>query len=235
MISRESLIKLLEQKEQVLLINEISVDKLSEMFGSDFAAMKGYSQNNPHHCYDLLTHTLRSVNNLDIFCSNPKELPFLKVAALYHDVGKPSVVKQKNGRNVFYGHAAKSAEILKPILVQMGFDFQEIERIMFYVKHHDDFISFKLNDEMPPKKNPYIKLISPLEVKKQLSQTIKKCETSHEYLPSKVDYINLLSLCCADASAQSEMVIVNGIDTDGRDKKIRRMKAIQSIIEKISF
>jgi len=235
MISRESLIKLLEQKEQVLLINEISVDKLSEMFGSDFAAMKGYSQNNPHHCYDLLTHTLRSVYNLDIFSSSSNELPFLKVAALYHDVGKPSVVRRKDDRNVFYGHAAKSAELLKPILVQMGFDSQENGRILFYVKHHDDFISFKLRDEMPLNKNPYIKLISPFEVKKQISQTIKKCEMSQEYLPSKVDFINLLSLCCADASAQSEIVVIDGIDADGRDKKIKRMKTIQSIIKKISF
>ena len=232
MISRESLIELLENKEQVLLINEISVDKLSEMFGSAFAAMKGYSQNNPHHCYDLLTHTLRSINNLDIFCSNPNELPLLKVAALYHDVGKPSVVKQKNDRSVYYGHAAKSAEISKPILVQMGFDLQEIKRILFYIKHHDDFISFKLNDEMPPKKNPYIKQISSSEVKKQVSQTITKCKMNREYVPAKVDYINLLSLCCADASAQSETVVVNGIDIDGRDIKIKRMKTIQAIIEK---
>lgn len=231
MITKDELTLLMEN------INGISPTNLEDLYsklGSDFANMKNFDQNNPHHCYDLLTHTLQTVADLDRFCNDAEVLPMLRVAALFHDIGKPSVAQKKNGRSVFYGHAAKSAEIAKPLLEQIGYSRSEIDRILFYIAHHDDFISFKLKDEMQDKPNPYIKEINKNNVASQIISTIRKCRASGSYIPSKRDYLNLMDLCCADASAQSEHVVMNGVCVDGSKHKIKRMKAIKKIIEELS-
>lgn len=232
MITREEFTSLMENINR---ISSTNLEDLYEKFGSDFTNMKGFDQNNPHHCYDLLTHTLQTVAGLNSFCNDAETLPMLRVAALFHDIGKPSVVQEKNGRSVFYGHAAKSAEIAEPLLNQIGYSQAEIDRILFYIAHHDDFISFKLRDELPDKPNPYIKEINKKNVEQQIKSTMRKCKELGSYIPSKYDYLNLMDLCCADASAQSEHVIMNGKCIDGSAQKILRMQTIKKIIKEISF
>lgn len=232
MITVDELKVLLEQSIVIMSLNN---EGLKGMFGQDFANMRGYSQNNPHHCYNLLTHTIQTVIGLDKFCNDVELLPLLRVAALFHDIGKPCVAQEKNGRSVFYGHAAKSEEIAEPLLNQIGYSRAEIDRILFYIAHHDDFISFKLRDEMPDKPNPYIKEINKKNVEHQIKGTIRKCKELGIYVPSKYDYLNLMDLCCADASAQSEHVIMNGKCIDGSAQKILRMQTIKKIIKEISF
>ena len=215
-------------------ISRLDTEDLIQEFGQAFASMKGFNQNNPHHSFDLLTHTLQTVAGLDTYCNDTDALPLLRVAALFHDIGKPSVVQEKNGRSVFYGHAARSAEIAAPLLAQIGYSQEEVSLILFYVAHHDDFISFKLRDEMPDKPNPYIKEINKNNVEHQIKGTMRKCKELGSYIPSKHDYLNLMDLCCADASAQSEHVLMNGACIDGSKQKIKRMKAIRKIIEELS-
>lgn len=231
MITRDELTSLLENINR---ISSTNLEDLYEKLGSDFAKMKGFDQNNPHHCYDLLTHTLQTVAGLDKYCNDADALPLLRVAALFHDIGKHVVFQEKNGRSVFYGHAAKSAEISAPLLTQIGYSQDEVSLVLFYIAHHDDFISFKLRDEMPDKPNPYIKEINKNNVESQIKSTIRKCRETGSYIPSKHDYLNLMDLCCADASAQSEHVIMNGVCVDGSEQKIKRMKGIKKIIEEVS-
>jgi len=225
---------LLKDSEARLNLASNVSETLNQMFGRAFARMKNFDQNNPHHCYDLLIHTLQTVAGLDRFCNDSEVLPMLRVAALFHDIGKPSVAQEKNGRSVFYGHAAKSAEISAPLLTQIGYSQDEVSLVLFYIAHHDDFISFKLRDEMPDKPNPYIKEINKNNIESQIKSTIRKCREMGSYIPSKYDYLNLMDLCCADASAQSEHVVMNGVCVDGSKQKIKRMKAIKKIIEELS-
>jgi len=231
MIKIDELNVLLAQSANILSLDRC---RLKELFGQEFAKMQGFNQNNPHHIYDLLTHTVQTVVGLERFCKDAEALPLLRVAALFHDIGKPSVVQDKNGRSVFYGHAAKSAEIASSVLSDIGCSKEDTSLLLFYIAHHDDFISFKLHDEMPDKPNPYIKEINKKNVEQQINNTMRKCKESGSYIPSKLDYLNLMDLCCADASAQSVNVITNGVCVDGSSQKIKRMKAIKNIIEEIS-
>lgn len=91
-----------------LSLTEKSKQQLTDILGADFAKMKGYSQNNPHHCYDLLEHTVKTVEALKLDGLTAGEADELKIAALYHDIGKPVVAFEKNGRTVFYYHARES-------------------------------------------------------------------------------------------------------------------------------
>ena len=87
--------------------------------------MVGYNQCNPHHCYDLFQHSLHAVERLSDEAGS-----LLRVAAFFHDIGKPDVAKKKDERLVFYGHAGKSAKIVKPILEKMGYSDKEILEII---------------------------------------------------------------------------------------------------------
>lgn len=120
-------------------------EELERELGPEVARMVGFEQKNSHHCYDLWEHTLRTVEGISPEGLTPEEFKKLRVAAFFHDIGKPDVSKfnEKTGQQVFYGHAMHSVEVAKPILENLGYNEEEIEQLSFYIGHHDDFISYK--------------------------------------------------------------------------------------------
>lgn len=208
---------------------------LARTLGREVARMQGYAQNNPHHCYDLLTHTVKTVAGLDNFCEDKETLPLLRVAALLHDIGKPQVMRVKDGRCVYYGHAIRSAQISRPLLTELGYTTEETARILFFVAHHDDFISFKLPEELQRIQSSNVQMIGEQTVRGQLSRMLAEARKRGEHLPTKADLQALLALCCADVSAQSERAVIHGRLVDNRAQKLRRCKAILQIVERIAI
>lgn len=120
-------------------------DALEAGFGETVTRMEGFEQNNSHHMYDLWEHTLHTVESVDTEGLSPENSRILKIAAFFHDIGKPdaSSFNEKTGQQVFYGHAHKSVDVAKSILERLGYSEQEIQRIGFFIGHHDDFTSYK--------------------------------------------------------------------------------------------
>lgn len=116
-------------------------DALEAGFGEAVTRMEGFEQN----MYDLWEHTLHTVESVDTKGLSPEDARILKIAAFFHDIGKPDVssFNEKTGQQVFYGHAHKSVDVAKGILERLGYSEQEIQRIGFFIGHHDDFISYK--------------------------------------------------------------------------------------------
>ena len=216
---------------EIRILLDLSKEELSHMFGNEFSMMKNYNQNNPHHCYDLLEHTIKTVEHIECSDISDHEKFCLRVAALFHDIGKPRVAKNKDGRTVYYGHSLESAKIVEPIIRDIGLCDIDIQQICFFISHHDDFISFKLENEITDTNNPYIKLISKETVKQQIISTQNKRRLNNEYVPEIYDFILLMKLCMADAKAQSKVVFLNGIEINSRSKKCERLDAIRKIIE----
>ena len=62
-------------------------------------------QNNPHHCYNVGEHTLEALRNIEADKT-------LRLAALFHDFGKPQThTTDADGIDHFHGHAKISAEL----------------------------------------------------------------------------------------------------------------------------
>lgn len=120
-------------------------EELEAELGPEVARMVGFEQKNSHHCYDLWEHTLRTVEGISPEGLTPEQFKKLRVAAFFHDIGKPDVSKfnEKTGQQVFYGHAMHSVDVAKIVLEQLGYNSDEIEQLSFYIGHHDDFISYK--------------------------------------------------------------------------------------------
>ncbi|MBR4201607.1 MAG: HD domain-containing protein [Oscillospiraceae bacterium] len=92
--------------------------------------MQGFDQRNPHHDYDVWTHTLKTVAAI------PPE-PVLRWAALLHDSGKPHCFTMDERGGHFYGHAEISAEIAVRALTAMKSDRRRLDRVVELVKAHD--------------------------------------------------------------------------------------------------
>lgn len=206
--------------------------ELSVMFGNDFSNMLGYCQNNPHHCYDLLEHTIKTVEALNLEGLSPSEVSNLKIAALYHDVGKPIVSFEKEGRKVFYNHAKESKNIAEKQLTEFGFAKREIDKICFYIEHHDDFISFRFNSELKGNDNPHIKEITRGNVCQKIHIVQEEAKNHNRYVPTYCDYGVLMRLCTADVNAQAEEVFIGENLVDSKCMKLSRINAIENIVFK---
>lgn len=201
--------------------NEKEVEML---LGESVEKMFSYDQRNPHHTYDLFTHTLHTVAGIK------KTAPtLLRVAAFFHDIGKPFVAMEKQGRLVFYGHAQKSADIASPILKEMGYSDAEVSEICFYIKHHDDFISWVLPEEEYNHENKYLVPITKESIQKHIEKVLKKIDVD-DFQPKKKSWEDLLGLCYADASAQADVVIQGGMIIDTKEHKLSKIKALQNCL-----
>ncbi len=93
--------------------------------------MIGLQQNNPHHIYDVWTHTIKAVAAV-----KPEIL--LRTAALFHDFGKPKKHKvDQNGIGHFKGHPEESAKMTEEIMTRMRFDNKTKKDVIILVKWHD--------------------------------------------------------------------------------------------------
>ncbi len=100
----------------------------------ELAAMKGLDQRTPYHVYDVLEHTAVAME-----CTQPE--PLLRWAALLHDMGKPrTFFTDEKGVGHFYGHAAVSVELARPVLEGLTLSPGFIEDLLVLIRHHDDVI-----------------------------------------------------------------------------------------------
>ena len=197
------------------------------LIGSDVALMYGFNQRNPHHCFELLEHAVMTVRNLK------NDNLHLIVAAFLHDIGKPHVAREKNGRLVFYGHAVRSAEIATRLLSELGYSVEEIEIITFYVRNHDDFISYVLPNGVRNLSNPYLVVINEENIGKYISVIKSRYTTFVERYGVRNLLINLLDLCEADVRSQSEQVYMNGVVVDSMSNKLMKIEAIRREMNKV--
>lgn len=143
----------------------------------EFDRIMETGQHNPHHIYSVGEHTLHVMNHVE----NNK---VLRLAALFHDFGKPQTKStDHNGIDHFKGHAKIGEEEVKKILKRLHFDNDTIHKVSKLVLHH--------STKIPLDKK---------ELRKFLSQA------GDELFPM------LLTLKRADAMAQSNDLMQKKLD-----------------------
>lgn len=215
MLGKQEFEQILKREDiKNFLLNNSSKEAIEKAFGEKVANMKDYDQNNPNHQYDLLEHTIEVMEGLPKEKYLPEDYKTLRIAAFFHDIGKPEVAKEKDGKTVYYRHAEKSKEISGDILQEMGYTENEIDRILFFVQHHDDFINISTIDDKTVEK---------------ISKILEKMK-SGEYVPTNKDQMMLLDLCRADVQAQSEVIEENGEIKDTRKDRLDRYNKIEALL-----
>lgn len=214
MLEKQEFEQILKREDIKNFLLNSSKEAIEKAFGEKVANMKDYDQNNPNHQYDLLEHTIEVMEGIPKEKYLPEDYKTLKTAAFFHDVGKPEVAKEKDGKTVYYRHAEKSKEISVDILQEMGYTESEIDRILFFVQHHDDFINISTIDDKTVEK---------------ISKILEKMK-SGEYVPTNKDQMMLLDLCRADVQAQSEVIEENGEIKDTRKDRLDRYNKIEALL-----
>lgn len=96
----------------------------------------GFEQNSPFHCYDVLTHIMKSVDNI-------RPDVHLRLAMLFHDIGKPARYTERDGIGHFYGHPQLSADIAKDVLTRLKYDNNTINVVTQLILYHDADVLLK--------------------------------------------------------------------------------------------
>lgn len=223
------------------------INRLKET--EEYKACCGYNQNNPHHHLPLDLHMQETAAN--VMKSGKGFTENLLIAAEFHDIGKPVVeFKDKKGISRFFGHAEKSAEIAEKLLQEEGMRQSKIDIICWYIRHHDDFISFRKD---APENDPFQRQITLENVAEVILNTfvtiagnkIKDKNATIRFLmtgekpawgnlldwqilprdewPPIHAFRNLMVLCKADVMAQAP---------DKMPEKMERLNAIESLLDK---
>jgi len=94
---------------------------------------EGYKvSQNKHHIYDCYEHCLRSLD----YAAKKNFNMYVRLAALFHDIGKPRTKKGEGPDATFYGHEIVGAKMTAQILNRLKFPKKDIEKIVKLVRYH---------------------------------------------------------------------------------------------------
>ncbi len=96
--------------------------------------LEGYGcDQNEFHLYDVYYHLLYS-------CDGSEKLLHIRMAALFHDVGKPRSrrTKIKNGikSNTFYGHEIIGAKMFSKFIKRFNYDKEFVKTVTLLIRYH---------------------------------------------------------------------------------------------------
>jgi len=121
----DELRRMLASERPKLALELLDETGLLEVILPEIATCKGVPQSG-FHTHDVFGHTLLTV------AGTPPDL-LLRVAALFHDAGKPETAK---GDGTFIGHEEVGAEIARTALERLRFAQKEIDVVAALVRLH---------------------------------------------------------------------------------------------------
>ena len=99
----------------------------------------GFDQKSRYHDRDLLTHTLDVLDGVPL-CEDGKKDTAIAIAALIHDIGKPSVFTvDENGAGHMKKHSIAGVKIAERIADELKFSNQLKHEVTELVLYHDSF------------------------------------------------------------------------------------------------
>jgi len=116
---------------------EMFFEDCADTLFPEIAALAGFQQHSPYHCYDVLQHTMYVLRNA------PPD-PAMRLSALFHDTGKLHTrTTDDAGIHHFYGHEAVSVKIAAKALAHWRFDNHTTDRVLTIIKHHGNDYGIK--------------------------------------------------------------------------------------------
>lgn len=91
----------------------------------------GFEQKSRFHKYDVWEHTAVAVSK----SCNDK---FVRLALMFHDIGKPFSCQQEGETRHFKGHAAVSADMAHKIMKRLKYDNNTLDTVVKIIEHHSD-------------------------------------------------------------------------------------------------
>ncbi|KKR15262.1 MAG: PolyA polymerase family protein [Parcubacteria group bacterium GW2011_GWC1_39_29] len=87
---------------------------------------------NLHHIYTVWEHNLLALK----YCTEKKYSLEVRLAALFHDIGKPQTKNGNGHYSTFYGHDVVGAKITAKLMERLKFSRETIEKVTKLVRYH---------------------------------------------------------------------------------------------------
>jgi len=127
---RDELMKMLKARKPSLGFEVLRHSGLLPVLLPELEGCVAVPQNR-HHAYDVYFHTLHVTD------AAPAEKPVVRLAALFHDIGKPMTRAEKeNGDATFYNHEFESARLAEEAMTRLKFSREMTQRVVHLVRHH---------------------------------------------------------------------------------------------------
>ena len=133
-----------EEIKKILVSDKIYdyMDEYREIFFEIIPELKEcdkFNQHNDFHIYDIYNHTINVVKN------TPKNI-YIRLAAVFHDIGKPQTFElDENQIGHFLGHAKISNDIFRKFANKYKLDNKTKKIVSDLVLYHEDELSNKNN------------------------------------------------------------------------------------------
>jgi len=94
---------------------------------------EGYKvSQNKHHIYGCYEHAVLSLK----YAAKKNFNKYVRLASLFHDIGKPRTKRGQGSNATFYGHEIVGARMTAQILKRLRFPKKDIEKIVKLVRYH---------------------------------------------------------------------------------------------------
>lgn len=132
---RDEFVKILLDKNVKLGINLLKELHILDIILPEIVETYDYDQNSKYHENNLYDHILNVVGY------SPEVLE-IRLAALLHDLGKPSTFSMgEDGVAHYYGHEVESSEIARNVLRRFRFSNEIIKNVRILIENHMTFQS----------------------------------------------------------------------------------------------
>lgn len=141
-ISKVSIERIRVEFDKIIMSNPFYIKELMDLgllkhFLNELCLCNNVEQQNPHHVYDVLTHILKSVDNIE-------PILHLRLTMVLHDICKPQCkTVDEKGIGHFYGHDIESSKKALEVLKRMKYDNDTIDKVVTLIKYHDRTITNK--------------------------------------------------------------------------------------------
>jgi len=87
---------------------------------------------NKHHIYECYEHNLRALD----YAAKTNFNKYVRLAAFFHDIGKPRTKQGEGKDSTFYNHEVVGAKMTNVILSRLKFSKKDVEKITKLVRYH---------------------------------------------------------------------------------------------------
>lgn len=143
---RDEFMKIMKTKEPSVSLKLLEKTGILNLFIPEFKACRGCIQNDGRgfHEFDVADHILYSCDGIS------SDFPLVRLAAFYHDIGKPEckTSEEKDGKLLFHFHHHESISEKKAFksMNYLKFSNEEIKKVCHLVKEHMFFYESSWSD-----------------------------------------------------------------------------------------
>ena len=129
---RDEFEKILSSKTPSIALKQMEESGMLNIFIPELLVCRGCVQNDGRgfHDFDVLDHLFYACDGA------PCDKENVRLASLFHDIGKPQAKKVQNGKITFFNHEKFSSEITRKILFRLKFPNSVIDNVCHLIENH---------------------------------------------------------------------------------------------------